>query len=340
MSPSISALPGLPAPLDEAPTSRMPAGPLPPGPRTNAWHRTGAVADEPHRGVRELVDALWHPGRFHRSADGLRTRIRQRPVPSAGACYPVQTHLIDGAGTHWAVDHEEGIFRRRDLAADRADGWPSPAADDGIARVVFTVLPGRSFGRYRHRAWPLWIADAAYTVAGVLFLLGVQAGPVEVGPSTRLRSLLGVPRATDADAWIRRGLAPEIPLAAIEIPHDPAPDPAARRALGARRSPATAEFGARIGGTPAPAIERIARASGQAWVRGATEVHSWSVPVAAPSAVVGAALWSAHLDAARLCYEAALLGDRGTRPVSGFSATGDRWILHALAFLDSPGGAR
>ncbi|MGI0519625.1 hypothetical protein ABY45_03590, partial [Microbacterium maritypicum] len=77
-----------------------------------------------------------------------------------------------------------------------------------------------------------------------------------------------------------------------------------------------------------------------AWVRGATEVHSWSVPITAPSTVVGAALWSAHLDAARLCYEAALLGDRGTRPVSGFSATGDRWILHALAFLDSPGGAR
>lgn len=70
MSPSISAFRHLPAPLDEAPTSRMPAGPLPPGPRTNAWHRTGAVADEPHRGARELVDALWHPGRFHRRWTG------------------------------------------------------------------------------------------------------------------------------------------------------------------------------------------------------------------------------------------------------------------------------
>lgn len=332
--------PGLPAPLAEAQTSRLPAGPLPPGPRANAWERAGAVADEPRRGVRELVDGLWHPGEFHRTTDGRATRIRRRPVPSAGACYPVQTHLIDATGVRWTVDQEEGVFRRRDLAADRADGWPAPAADGGVARVVFTVLPGRSFGRYRHRAWPLWIADAAYAVAAVLFLLGVQAGPVEVGPSTRLRSLLGVPRATDADAWIRRGLAPEIPLAAIEIPHDPVPDAAARRALGRRRSPATAEFAARISGAAAPEVEHIARASGQAWVRGATEARSWSVPITAPSTVVGAALWSAHLAAARLCYEAALTGDRGTRPVSGFSSTGDRWILHALAFLDSPGGAR
>lgn len=371
--------PGLPAPLAEAQTPRLPAGPMPPGPRTNAWERAGAVADDPPVGVHELVDGLWHPGEFHRMTDGRATRIRRRPVPSAGACYPVQTHLIDATGARWTVDQEAGVFRRRDLAADRAYGWPAPAADDGVARVLFTVLPGRSFGRYRHRAWPLWIADAAYAVAAVLLLLGVQAGPVEVGPSTRLRSLLGVPRAADVDAWIRRGLAPEIPLAAIEIPHDPVPDATARRALGRRRSPATAEFAARIDAGSAreqavprdqavpssirlirpdrlmplmplmpltslssspPEVEHIARASGQAWVRGATEVRSWPVPITAPPAVVGAALWSAHLAAARLCYEAALTGDRRARPVSGFSSTGDRWILHALAFLDSPGGAR
>lgn len=330
----------LPSPLAEVQTSRLPAGPLPPGPRVNAWERTGATADEPRRGVWELVDGLWRPGQFHRTEDGRATSIRRRPVPSAGACYPVQTHLIDANGVRWTLDHEEGVFRRRDLAADRADGWPALAADDGAARMVFTVLPGRSFGRYRHRAWPLWIADTAYAVAAIRFLLGERVGPGEFGPSTRLRSLLGVPCATDADAWMRRGLAPEIPLAAVEIPRDPVPDPAALRSLEARRSPATAEFAARIGGAAAPAVEQIARASGQAWVRGATEVRSWSVPITASSTVVGAALWSAHLAAARLCYEAAFAGDRGTRPVSGFSSTGDRWILHAVAFLDSPGGAR
>ncbi|MFJ6533608.1 hypothetical protein [Microbacterium sp. NPDC091662] len=331
---------GLPAPLDEALTSRAPAGPLPPGPRANSWDRVGAVADEPRRGASELVDGLWRPGEFHRSADGSATRIRRRPVPSAGACYPVQTHLVDASGVRWAVDREEGAFRRRDLACDRADGWPSPTSDDGTARLVFTVLPGRSFGRYRHRAWPLWIADAAYAVAAVRFLLGERAGPVQVGPSKRLREMLGVPRAADADAWIRRGLAPEIPLAAVEIPRVPVPDAAAAQALGTRRSPAIAEFADRIGGSPTTEVERIARASGQAWVRGATEVRSWSVPSTAPATMVGAALWSAHLAAARLCYEAALTGGRRARPVSGFPSTGDRWILHAVAFLDSPGGAR
>lgn len=358
---------GLPAPLDEAQTERLPSGPLPPGPRTNAWERAGAMVDEPSGGARELIDGLWHPGEFHRTEDGRATSIRRRPVPSAGACYPVQTHLIDATGVRWTLDHEEGVFRRRDLAADRADGWPAPAVDDGIARVVFTVLPGRSFGRYRHRAWPLWIADAAYAVAAIRFLLGERrVGPGEFGPSTRLRSLLGVPRATDAGAWMRRGLAPEIPLAAVEIPRDAVPDPAALRSLGARRSPATAEFAARVGVgsaphqanapgqavpsairlnrpdrlTPPSAVERIARASGQNWVRGATDVRSWSVPTAAPPATVALALWDAHLAAAQLCYAAALAGDRGTRPVSGFSSTGDRWILHAVAFLDSPGGAR
>ncbi|WP_435748862.1 hypothetical protein [Microbacterium sp. PMB16] len=318
----------------------MPAGPVPPGPRTNDWERAGAEVADPPRGVRELVDGLWHPGEFHQTADGRVASIRRRPVPSAGACYPVQTHLIDATGVRWTVDAEDGVFRRRDAAADRADGWPSPAADDGIARVVLTVLPGRSFGRYRHRAWPLWIADTAYAVAAIRFLLGEHTGRVEVGPSARLRSLLRVPRASDAEAWIRRGLAPEIPLAAVEIPNDPVPDATARRALAGRRSPTTAEFAARIGGAHAPSVERIARASGQSWVRGATAVRSWAVPTAAPAEIVAAALWGAHLAAARLCYRTALTGERRARPVSGFSATGDRWILHAVALLDSPGGSR
>ena len=133
---------------------------------------------------------------------------------------------------------------------------------------------------------------------------------------------------------------PEIPLAAVEVPHDPVPDAEARHALAARCSPATAEFAARIDGAPGPSVERIARASGQSWVRGATEVRSWSVPIAAPATIVGAALWSAHLAAARLCYGAALTGDRRARPVSGFASARDRWILHAVAFLDSSGGAR
>lgn len=355
---------GLPTPLDEALSSRMPSGPLPPGPRTNPWERAGAVRHDPGRGAGELVDALWHPGEFHRREDGSATRIRRRPVPSAGACYPVQTHLVDARGGRGVFDLETGTFLRRDLRADRAAGWPAPRETSGSARLVFTVLPGRSFGRYRHRAWPLWIADAAYAVAAVRFLLGPRGGPVEVGPSAALRSLLGVPAAADAAGWLRRGLAPEIPLASVEIAEDLIPDAATRRALRERRSPPTQEFAARAAAPrardqanvrdqadprgirlmrqdclrSAGAVEQVARASGQAWVRGATAVHSWSLPADAPAAVVRAALWNAHLAAARLCYEAALAGDRGARPISGFAATGGRWILHAVAFLDSPGG--
>ena len=330
---------GLPAVLALAQSERLPGEPLPPGPRANPWRPSGAVADAPSRGVHELVEALWHPGDFHRTQGGSPTGIRRRPVPSAGACYPVTTHLVDAAGVRWAVD-QEGTFHRRDPLADRAAGWPAPAAEIGVTRLVFAALPGRSFGRYRHRAWPLWIADAAYAVAAVRLLLGAQVGRVDVGPSAQLRSLLAVPRATDSDAWLRRGLAPEIPLASMQIPAEPRVDARARRALATRRSPSLQEFSDRVGDRPADEAERLARAAGQAWVRGASAVSSWSVQATASPTVVGAALWDAHLAAARLCYDAVLTGDRRARPVSGFASAGGQWILHAVAFLDSSGGSR
>ncbi|WP_220151103.1 hypothetical protein, partial [Microbacterium sp. H6] len=126
--------------------------------------------------------------------------------------------------------------------------------------------------------------------------------------------------------------------------HTPVPIDAARRALGSRRSPSTSEFLVRTSArdrlSPRGEIDRVARASGQAWVRGASAVRSWSVPTTAPAPLIGTALWNAHLTAAGLCYRAALDGGCGARPVSGFSSTGGRWILHAIAFLDSPGGSR
>lgn len=331
---------GILGPLAEAMSSRAPAGPLPPGPRVNDWAAAGAIVDGPSQGVRDLLDDLWHPGPLHRAADGTPTRIPRRPVPSAGACYPVQTHVIDGTGARRVFDHERGVILRRDAEAEGASGWPASERGTAGTRLVFTVQPGRSFGRYRHRAWPLWIADAAYALAAVQFLLGAQTGQVELGPSDRLRGMLGVPRAADAEAWLALGLAPEIPLAAVEIADDPASLPARRAALAGRRSPSIEEFSARIGPAPRPDAERIARAAGQAWVRGASAISSWAVPVDAAPDAVAAALWESHLSAARLCYEVSLSGDAGARPVSGFPSTGDRWILHAVALLDTPGGPR
>lgn len=328
--------PDLPAVLAAALTSRTPDAPLPPGPRANRWPE--AAGGDPPPGATGLLDALWRPCGFHRAADGALTGIRRRPVPSAGGCYPVQTHLVARGGGLWVFDHEARMLRRRDPHADTASGWAASLTSGDALRLVFTVQPGRSFGRYRHRSWPLWIADVAYALAAVRFLLGERAGAVELGPSTRLRRLLGMPRAADAERWISRGLAPEIPLASIEIDGDPAPLSAPRRALAARRSPSLQQFAARAHAvTPSAEAERLARGSGQAWVRGATSTASWSIPVATSAPTLAASIWDAHLSAAALCYAAALSGERGARAVSGFPALGGRWIIHAVAFLDHGG---
>ena len=323
-------------PLARAFTAEAPGDPLPPGPRANAWQDAGAVTDEPGAELTRLVEALWRPGPPHRAPDGTATGIRRRPVPSAGACYPVQTHVVAG-GARWAFDHEHGVSRRRDPSAERAAGWPEGAASPDTATIVFTVQPGRSFGRYRHRAWPLWIADAAYALAAAELVLGRPPTSVRLGPSARMRALLAVPPAARAHSWTDLGLAPEIPLVAFGVSARPDLAPAAVHALGRRRSPSPDVFLARAERRlPLNGVERIARASGQAWVRGAASVRSWSVPVASSPAALAHALWAGHLAAARLAYAAALRG-AGTRAVSGLPAQGDRWTFHALAFLDPTG---
>lgn len=323
-------------PLALALTSAPPGAALPPGPRANAWHRAGAVQGDPGAALLHLADALWHRGAPHRAPDGTVTSIRRRPVPSAGACYPVQTHLVAG-GARWAYDHEQGIARRRDHAVEHAAGWPAGDEPSDAATLVFTVQPGRSFGRYRHRAWPLWIADAAYALAAVEFLLDVPPAAVRFGPSAQLRALLGVPAASCTAAWTELGLAPELPLVAVDLPVRPEPDRTAVAALARRRSPSHEVFLARAASRRPPRrIERIARRSGQSWVRGAASVRSWSAPAASTPTQLCLALWRGHLAAARLSYAAAMRGV-GTRAVSGLPAQGGRWTFHALAFLDSPG---
>lgn len=329
----------LAGPLSAAFSGALPGAALPPGPRTNRWD---AVAETAAPGIRlaELLDALWHPGDVHRLPGGAPTSIRRRPVPSAGGCYPVQTHVVSADGTRYAFDHERMLLRRRDAARDIAAGWPAHPRTGDSTRLVFTVLPGRTFGRYRHRAWPLWIADAAYAVAAVRFLLGGRSGSELLGPSAPLRALLGVPPAADSQAWMRRGLAPEIPLAAVAIGAESQVRPERRRALQRRRSPEISEFLSRAQHAPPPAsVEAVARASGQSWVRGAAAVSSWSVPSTASVSDLGTALWRTHLAAADLGYHAALSGGPRTRAISGFTPDRDpaRWILHAVAVLPASG---
>lgn len=329
----------VPAPLDAAFSGAFPGTALPPGPRMNAWAAVGAVQEHVHGPLGDLLPALWRAGELHRNTDGTSTKIRRRPVPSAGACYGVQTHIVSADGTRRIFDTESVTLWRRDAARDLAAGWPVGTDTNANDHLVFTVLPGRTFGRYRHRAWPLWIADVAYAVAAVRFLLTGRAGAEHFGPSTRLRALLGVPPAADTEAWMRRGLVPEIPLAAVELSGEPEVHPERVRALRARRSPSLIEFLERAELAPPPAaVETVARASGQTWVRGASSVRSWSIPRTASTSEIGTALWSAHLSAAGQCYTAALSGTLRTRPVSGFTPVRDRWILHALATIPTSGG--
>ncbi|MEV2277379.1 hypothetical protein AB0I72_17515 [Nocardiopsis sp. NPDC049922] len=331
--------PRLPPALARALSAETPGPPLPPGPRANPWRRAGADPVPVPERERALLDGLWRGAGHHRLADGTVTRVPRRPVPSAGATYPVRTHLVVGANGpltagRYAFDLEHGTLDRRDETREREAGWNvhRTGADVTGTHLVLTVQPGRSFGRYRHRAWPLWIADTAYALTAVEFLCAPAPVAVRLGPGPWLRALLGVPRGADHGRWLARGLAPEIPLAAIELPDSWSVVPTHRDALAARRSPAIGEFEAAERARDPRAVD-VARASGQAWVLGAHRLETWSVAIDAPAAEFTETLWRAHRAAAGLCYAGALSRRWRCRPVSGFVATRDRWTVHALATL-------
>ncbi|MDA2811907.1 hypothetical protein O4J56_14785 [Nocardiopsis sp. RSe5-2] len=354
--------PGLPPGLAHAFAADPPGEARPPGPRVNPWGAAGAVPVAVPGRLGDLLGGLWSGEGFHRLEDGTPTNVRRRPVPSAGGAYPVQTHVVvgasgargDGGGSlepgRYVYDHDrDTLLRRADVDSYTDTDTDTGAGADGAVgpgagtHVVLTVQPGRSYGRYRHRAWPLWIADTAYALAAVEFL--TRASSVRLGPGAPLRGLLGVPRAAEHEWWTRRGLAPEIPLASIELPDTWSVDAGRREALAARRSPAIGEFAAAararlcVVGSAArvPETRGAVEACEQAWVLGAHRLETWSVPVDASTAAVAEVLWRAHREAAHLCYSSALTGEWRCRPVSGFRAVQGRWTVHAVAML--PGSA-
>lgn len=340
------ATPGLPELLARALTAQAPAAPLPPGPRVNPWQKAGAVPVATPERLQRLFEGLWRSPGYHHRPDGTATTIRQRPVPSAGATYPVHTHLVVGSRSRdsldagrYFYDHEEQTLLRRTEADEQAAGWhlggvrPRP----GGSFLVLTVQPGRSLGRYRHRAWPLWIADAAYAMAAVEFLITEHLTST-LGPGVPLRDLLGVPRAASSQEWVARGLVPEIPLAAIELPSSWILDGERGRALAARRSPGLQEFERAAAAFSADRrAAEVARLSGQGWVLGARRIETWSVPTNAPAGQISAALWQAHRCSASQWYEATLSRRWRCRPVSGIRAEHGRWTVHALAMLPGAG---
>ncbi|MFD5600409.1 hypothetical protein ACFWHR_10145 [Leucobacter sp. NPDC058333] len=328
----------LPALLASALTDTNPGSARPPGPRMNAWLESGAtpVADAGVLG--SLLGALWRAGAPHRTPDGAESSILRRPIPSAGATYAVHTHVVVGgdrvAGLEpgrYVFDHERSQLLRRGDDAECATHTSDSRGSEASSRVIFSVQPGRSFGRYRHRAWPLWIADTAYAHEALAFTLDRRLRS-RLGPSAELRSELGVPRGSETAAWLDRGLVPEIPLVSIELPERLHPDPIRERALARRRSPAIAEY-LRNPVTSGEAV-RVARLSAQPWVAHADHVHGWSISPRATASQMYAALWHAHRAAARMCYLSARSGRRRCRPVSGFAAQSDTWMMHAVAILE------
>ena len=201
-----------------------------PGPPQNTW--TGPIHwGVPHGGdqqrrvpVLAMVRGLWWSRQFHiNPATGLPGTVRQRAVPSAGACYPVQIHVLCGAGCDvppgaYAFDADRGLLVRRGdpgMASGSARGAAGSATG---AVVVFTALPQRTAAKYHHRAWPLLLADAAYAVAALAHHaagLGIEAEWLPGDPE-HLASALGLP---DYPAWQHRwpDTAPELALAAVAL---------------------------------------------------------------------------------------------------------------------------
>lgn len=205
-------------PLLRAFSSEIPGPPEPPGPRVNQWPgRIQQVLPGAERvPVLSMIRTVfWGPELHPDPVTGRPGTIRRRAVPSAGACYPVQVHLVCGAGCdvppgRYAFDAEQGILLRR-------SGPPGGAAGRG-AVVVFTVLPQRTAARYHHRALPLLLSDTAYAVAALAHHAawhGVTAAQVGSDPGT-LAALADLPGYGEwKERWPATG--PELALAAVSL---------------------------------------------------------------------------------------------------------------------------
>ncbi|MEU0265225.1 hypothetical protein [Nocardioides sp. NPDC006303] len=324
--------------LETAFSPDLPGDPLPPGPRENRWpgepvEISGTAATAIHR--------LWRARGHHPRPDGTPTTIPRRAVPSAGGSYPVQWHLVVPPGHGQPLSEGRYVYHPSDemLVRRSEPRGPSRLAPDHV-EVVLTVQPGRTFGRYRHRAWPLWVADAAYALEALLLLVPDAYLPEDWSDLAAARRALGLPRAAQAAWWLERGLVPEIALARIRVHRDPRLDEVASAAICSRRSPGLDRFQKRrdqIPGTRPGA--QAARQSGQSWVLGADRVIGWPRPPRL-DATGYARLWQIHRQAARHTYSLTARG-HGVRAVSGFCTRpmDTRPLVHAIAILENGAAA-
>lgn len=319
--------------LETAFSPDLPGDPLPPGPRENRWpgelvEISGTAATAIHQ--------LWRAHGHHPRADGTPTTIPRRAVPSAGGSYPVQWHLVVPPGHGRLLGPGRYVYQPSpETLVRRSEPRPGRSASDHV-EIVLTVQPGRTFGRYRHRAWPLWVADAAYALEALLLLVPDAHLPADWSDLAAARRALGLPRAAQAAWWLERGLVPEIALARIRLPRDPHLDEVASAAICSRRSPALDLFDERRRRIPAPRPgTEAAHQSGQSWVLGADRVIGWPRPPRL-DATGYARLWQIHRQAARHTYSLTARG-HGVRAVSGFCTRpmDARPLVHAIAILEN-----
>ena len=171
-----------------------------------------------------VLQEVWWTDNMHPSpTTGRPTRIRQRPTPSAGACYPVQTHLLLAGdsranGTRAVYDHDRNRLITVGECTLRAG-----------AVVVFTVLPQRTAAKYHHRAWPCLIADTAYAVTALIAVAarwGLAATRLADWSPDALARLAGLPRSGDVHGdWPQGwgGHEPELAVTAVYLGAAPAP---------------------------------------------------------------------------------------------------------------------
>ncbi|KWX04703.1 hypothetical protein TH66_05720 [Carbonactinospora thermoautotrophica] len=174
-----------------------------------------------------------------------RTRLRR--VPSAGGLYPVEAHLVVGAG----CDLPPGTYHYDPLAhaATRRAGARHPAAG---ALVVLTLVPQRTIWKYGLRSLPILLLDLGHAVgalAAAAQTLGLSTWATFDANGADLARLTALP---SPDRWLVTwpDTDPEYPLAAVWVTREAAPPPALDTVLDTVLDTAPCGAAAATGGTP------------------------------------------------------------------------------------------
>ncbi|MBW1600641.1 SagB/ThcOx family dehydrogenase [Streptomyces sp. JJ66] len=223
--------------LARARSAEIPGPDTSPGPRVTAW--PGPARRLPHARPGQ-VDLSGH---LRLSLAALDARGRLRPVPSAGACHPVDVRLTAGSAAPLAP----GRYGYDPLRHRVHWLGPAPAGAPPGVRVELTVTARRTTAHYGHRAWPLLLLDTGHAAAGLQLAaraLGAPEAVVTLDAGTRDAA----DRAADgagSRTLAARGVGDEpgpAPLASVYLPPpgtwrrgEPAQPPA--QLLGRRSAP-------------------------------------------------------------------------------------------------------